>query len=90
MLFGHGSRKVEASGEVELGRGLASIERALDGPAGTAHGRTFVAFRPVLLAMQDTDRAYLRAWILEYVNENGQVMTPPGHSAPRTSESLHE
>lgn len=37
---------------------------------------TFAAFRPVLLAMQDRDRAYLRAWVLKYVGQNGQVMAP--------------
>jgi hypothetical protein len=48
---------------------------------------TFVAFKPVLLAMQDRDRAYLRAWVLRYVSQNGEVMTPntapraPGHGA---------
>jgi hypothetical protein len=53
---------------------------------------TFVAFKPVLLAMQDRDRAYLRAWVLKYIKENGEVMTPqtPGLSAPRAPESSHE
>jgi len=38
--------------------------------------RTFLTFKPALLAMPDADRAYLRAWVLKYVDENGAVVSP--------------
>lgn len=36
---------------------------------------TFLRLKPALLAMLDSDRAYLRAWVLKYVDENGQIVT---------------
>jgi hypothetical protein len=35
--------------------------------------RTFLTFKPALLAMPDADRAYLRAWVPKYVDENGRI-----------------
>jgi hypothetical protein len=36
----------------------------------------FEVLKPAIVALAPADRAYLRRWLLRYVNDNGEVQPP--------------
>jgi hypothetical protein len=45
-------------------------------PGAAIRSIPFEVLKPAIVALSPADRAYLRRWLLRYVNDNGEVQRP--------------